>query len=64
LCGFAFPLLLFLSDFAPHRLPPFSSFNDDFDKTKLTKDGGVKSLKKKRGCKIAQLAKDMGKKCN
>jgi len=43
-----------------------------FNKTQLAKDGvqnrskkkeGTKSLKKKRGCKIAQLAKDR-EKCN
>ena len=31
---------------------------------KGAKGWGAKSLKEKRGCNIAQLAKDRGKKCN
>jgi len=49
-----------LSDFAPHLLPISPSFNDDFEQNTIDIRWGAKPLKKKRGCKIAQLAKDRG----
>ena len=52
---------VFLSDFAPHLLPLFPYFNDDFEQNTIDKRWGAKSLKEKRGCNIAQLAKDRGK---
>jgi len=60
LCDFA-PSILFLSDFAPYLLPHFPSFNDDFEQNTIDKRWGAKSLKKKEGCKIAQLTKDREK---
>jgi len=63
LCDFA-PSLLFFSDFAPYLLPIFPSLNDDLEQNTIGKRWGARSLKKKKGCKIAQLAKDRGKKCN
>jgi len=53
-----------LSDFAPHLLPIFPSLNGDFEQNTIGKRWGAKSLKNKEGCKIAQLAKDRGEKCN
>jgi len=42
-------LFFFLSDFAPHRLPVFPSFKDDFEQNTIGKRWGAKSLKKKEG---------------
>jgi len=50
-----------LSDFAPYLLPLSPSFNDDFEQNTIDKRWGAKSLIKKEGCKITQLAKDRGK---
>jgi len=61
LCDFAPPIPFILSDFALHLLPIFPSFNDDFEQNTIDKRWGAKLLKKKRGCKIAQLANNRGK---
>jgi len=42
-CAILHPLLFFLSDFAPHLLFLFPSFNDDFEQNTI----GAKSLKKR-----------------
>jgi len=63
-CVVLHPLFFFLSDFAPHLVPPFSSFNDDFEQNTIAKMGCKITQKKKRGCKIAQLVKDWKEKCN
>jgi len=59
-CAILHPLFFFLIDFAPHLLLISPSFNDDFEQNTVGKRWGAKSLKKKRGCKIARLTKDWG----
>ena len=56
-CVILHPLFYFLSDFAPHLLSLFPSFNDDFEQNTIDKRWGAKSHKKKEEMQNRTISK-------